>query len=479
MFIFLLQLREAVRGRPVALIGFAAYASFVWVLWALKTVLSRRYRPYDAQVDLKTTVIVPVVDEPVELFTEVLTRIQKQRPTETLVIINGKRNEALEAVCDDLGVHWLWTDTPGKRNAIRVGVQHSSGEICVLVDSDTLWTDDTLDELLKPFADPAIGGVTTRQRIWKPRTWDGELPVDLAPDPTVAKVLRRRVRRVRRRWQLALARFVRRWADWLENSRARYSMPMQSVFGQVGCLPGRTIAFRTVILKRAMREFMTAKFMGVFLEVSDDRNLTNLCLKQGYRTVYQETSLVYTDCPANLKKLARQQLRWARGSQYNTLRMTPWMAGHAPLLCFFFVSDIVLPFLLFGTVFAWVYRSITHTGVNFVEPILQSVPPPWGVAMILGYIVVGSTLSMWLRQMRHLAEVPRDYAWMPLYILFSTLFLMPIRLLGFVRMAHAAGWGTRRNAYAGHKHHLNLKAAIPYGLAGLVVAAEVAILVHT
>ncbi len=50
-----------------------------------------------------------------------------------------------------------------------------------------------------------------------------------------------------------------------------------------------------------MHDFMTQKFLGVFLEVSDDRTLTNLTLKQGFRTVYQSTSLVYTDAPTQLR----------------------------------------------------------------------------------------------------------------------------------------------------------------------------------
>ena len=81
---------------------------------------------------------------------------------------------------------------------------------------------------------------------------------------------------------------------------------------------------------------MHARFLGVFLEVSDDRTLTNLTLKQGYQTVYQSTSMVWTDAPTRLRKLAKQQLRWSRGSQYNTLRMLPWMiaprAGAGDLL---------------------------------------------------------------------------------------------------------------------------------------------------
>ena len=36
-----------------------------------------------------------------------------------------------------------------------------------------------------------------------------------------------------------------------------------------------------------------------------------------------------------------------------------------------------------------------------------------------------------------------------MFIIVSTFFLMPIRLIGFFRMAHASGWGTRAGAYAG------------------------------
>src|SRR5215217_2691918 len=106
-------------------------------------------------------------------------------------------------------------------------------------------------------------------------------------------------------------------------------MPAQSVLGQVGCLPGRTIAFRRDILVRSMPAFLRERFLGVFLEISDDRTLTNATLKLGYRTVYQSTSLVYTDAPTRIGKLVKQQYRWARGSQYNTLRMLPWMLRHA------------------------------------------------------------------------------------------------------------------------------------------------------
>ena len=50
-------------------------------------------------------------------------------------------------------------------------------------------------------------------------------------------------------------------------------------------------------------------------------------------------------------------------------------------------------------------------------------------------------------QARHISEVPVDFFWMPAYILFSTLVLMPIRLFGFIRCGHVGGWGTRAHAF--------------------------------
>jgi hyaluronan synthase len=415
VFIFILQVRHMLAGQGEVYL-FAFFSTLVWALWLLKVVLSRRYKPFIEPYGVSTSVVVPVVDEPLDLFRDVLARIAAQRPDEVIVVINGAPNPALERVCEELAplVRWTHTPIPGKRNAVKIGTRMSSGEVTVLVDSDTVWTAGTLDELVKPFADPSIGGVTTRQRILDPeRSW------------------------------------ITRWADWLENTRALYSMPAQSVLGQVGCLPGRTIAFRRRILMQVMDKFMTERFLGVFLEVSDDRTLTNLTLKAGYRTVYQYTSLVYTDAPLKVKKLFKQQLRWARGSQYNTLRMLPWMVGHAPVLAIFFVADILLPFLLVATIAGWVYREVSHTGANLYAAVLEAYTGLRGWAWVLGLMVLSSVLSMAIRQIRHLQEKPSDFFRLPVFIITSTFFLMPVRLLGFLRMAHVSGWGTRAGAYAG------------------------------
>jgi cellulose synthase/poly-beta-1,6-N-acetylglucosamine synthase-like glycosyltransferase len=415
LFIFILQLRQLIEGHDEVYL-FAVYSGIIWLLWLIKMVLSARYRPFTGRYTTSTSVVVPVVDEPLDLFRDVIGRMVEQQPGEIIVVINGAQNPALVEVCEEFAplVRWTHTPIPGKRNAVMIGTEMSNGDITVLVDSDTVWTPNTLSELIKPFGDARVGGVTTRQRILDPeRSW------------------------------------ITRWADWLENSRALYSMPAQSVLGQVGCLPGRTIAFRRSILVKVMHKFMTERFMGVFLEVSDDRTLTNLTLKEGYRTVYQYSSLVYTDAPLEVKKLFKQQLRWARGSQYNTLRMLPWMLGHAPMLALFFVTDILMPFILAGVIGGWIYRAFAHSGENLYAGFLNEYGIKGGILLVATLMIVSSVVSMAIRQVRHLSEKPTDFFRLPLFIIVSTFFLMPIRLLGFFRMGHASGWGTRAGAYAG------------------------------
>ncbi|SEL40749.1 glycosyltransferase family 2 protein [Streptacidiphilus jiangxiensis] len=435
MLAFLLECRQWWRVGTVY--PFAVFMASIWLLWVVRIILARRYRPWLRPYDTTTSVIIPVVDEPEDLFRDVLGRIRAQQPTEIIVVINGPRNPDLERICDDLGVFWSWTEIPGKRNALKVGLDASTGEIAVLVDSDTVWTANTLSELVKPFRDPEVGGVTTRQRI-------------LDPGRSV----------------------LTRWADWLESVRCQYSMPAMSALGTVGCLPGRTIAFRSSILADCMDRFLGEKFLGVFLEVSDDRTLTNYTLMAGYKTVYQSTSLVYTDAPLQLKKLTKQQYRWARGSQYNTLRMLGWMLVHARMLCLFYVADIAVPFVLLGTFGAWIgaFFQGSRPGLYDQLPLPHT---PWQASLVIvGLAALMSLLSIAIRFGRHFAYRPRDMVFLPVFMLINTLLLLPVRLFGFFRCAHNAGWGTRADSFAGERTRSPL-VAVPYVIGALMLAGSV------
>lgn len=437
------MLAFVVEARAFVLSGrvypFAVLMAVIWALWTVRVLLARRYKPWLRPCGARVSVLIPVAGEEPELFREVLDRIMAQDPYEVLVVINGPEDRALADICASTpGVLWTWTPRAGKRNALHIAIERASGDIAVIVDSDTLWTTSTLRELVKPFRDPRVGGVTTRQRILRPQR-----------------------------------SVLTRWADWLEAVRAEYALPAMSVLGTVGCLPGRTIAIRLDILRYVLPEFLTARFLGIFLEVSDDRTLTNLVLKAGYRTVYQATSLVYTDAPISLRKLIRQQLRWARGSQYNTLRMLPWMIRHTPALAVFYLSDIVIPFMLIASFASWAASAANGTN----SALYAALPLPSGhwqsAASLVAFAIVMTVLSVSVRFGRHFAYVPRDLLYLPVFTAINTLLLMPIRIAGFMRMGHDSGWGTRGAAGYTGTRRLNPQAVIPYVLGVLMLTIAV------
>ena len=388
---------------------FLIFFTFVVVVWLLKVDRAILYRPEAGAVspDMRASVIIPVVDELPGDFRAVLRNIVHQTPgpEEILVIINGPRNQRLEEVAAEfVEVTTIHLPVAGKRPALKAGIERASGDVVVLVDSDTIWARNTLEELLKPFRDPLVGGVTTHQEIlMAERSW------------------------------------VTRFAAWMEQVRCCISFPALSYLGQVGCLPGRTIAFRREILLPSLDQFLSHRFLGVHLDISDDRWFTNWTLKQGYRTVYQRTSRVVTNAPNKLGKFVRQQLRWARGSQYNTLEMLPWMLRNTRFLAVLFLSDILIPFLLVATVINWCLNAVEgkHELLVVNQTVLESTP------VLLACVLISMTLGFVVRQWPYVKAHPREAVYLPLHVLIATFLLVPLRIWGFVTMCFQNSWGTR------------------------------------
>jgi hyaluronan synthase len=396
MFTFLIDSYDSARGAaPTVFMGFFAY---VWLLWILKMACARRYRPWlGATPELTTTVIVPVYNEPEDVFRRSLSSVRANGPTEIIVVVDGG-NRDVAGVAGDYTDSVLLVPKAGKRAAIAAGlaVSDPTTDVVLVLDSDTVWEPNAVNELLKPFADPRVGGVTPRQAIF-----------DVGSNP------------------------VRRFADWLEDLRYHLTVPAQSVFGQVGCLAGRTIAYRRQAFEPAVEQLVQQGIFGIALHVGDDRVLTNELLKNGWRSVYQSTALVTTDAPSDWRTFWRQQLRWGRSSQRETLLSLRWL-WRKPVAFASFATDIATPFALYAVAAVAVAHALAGGG----SPTGLSL----GLEIPLGY--AGMIASIGLRQIPHFRRVPRDAVLLPFFVLVLTFFMVPIRLAAFATMLHQ-GWGSR------------------------------------
>jgi hyaluronan synthase len=402
VFTFLNQAYRSVHG--AAPTPFMAFFVYVWVLWMVKAVLAGRYRPSDADPGGRTsTVIVPVYNESADLFRQCLASIASNEPTELIVVVDGA-DRGLASIASEYCDRVLELPKAGKRAAIAAGLAAAQPhtDVVLLVDSDTVWMPGVLQELLRPFDDHRVGGVTPRQAI-----------IDPAGSPS------------------------RRLADWIEDLRYHLTIPAQSLFGQVGCLAGRTIAYRREALEPAVERLVQQRIFGVPVEVGDDRVLTSELLRNGWRTVYQSRALVLTDAPSDWGGFWKQQLRWGRSSQRETLLTLRWL-WRRPAAFACFASDIVTPFALFGLVAI----SVGHA----LHPVDATRFSPDTSELLLVY--PGMLTSIGVRQISHFRRRRSDVARLPAFVLQLTLVMVPIRIIAFATMLHQ-GWGTRTTSVRG------------------------------
>jgi len=255
------------------------------------------------------------------------------------------------------------------------------------------------------------------------------------------------------------------FADITERVRNKFTFKSMSVFGEIGCLPGRTYAIRRNIYDVYREKFLTEKFLGVFKEYSDDRTLTNYILKAGYQTKYAINSLVYTFSPTTWRKYYKQQLRWARGGQYNNLRMFTYYLTNKLYLGYMFFIDMILPMIYISVILNFV--------INIFQNDLsrQSIFDYSNVTLLVTFSILGALISTGLRLI-FVMEKFTDWLKIPVYLLLNTFFITPIRLYGFATMLVNSNWDTRNNAYE-NKESFSLLMFVPILLIIIIIGGLV------
>lgn len=323
----------------------------------------------------------------------------------------GEENKILlEIVCRYCDVVLL-TNAHNKRwnlkNALDMAFQvedknKSKFDTVIFLDSDTIpigeYSRQVIRNLLRPFGDPHVGGITTAQEIINPN----------------------------KNW-------IRRLNHWLEMSRLLSSQPALAVWGEIGCLPGRMYAVRSCIIRGRTAEIAndTFSYFGRLRRpcvAGDDRKITNMILQAGYRTILEPSARVATDCPDTFFETCKMWTRWGRSSQGYTLR-SPWLFRY-PFAAFVYWTDILISL-------ATVYIVAVHWPLTML---LGTASVPFIQAIITA--LLGMMLTMAIRQMPYLLRSPRDWLMLPLFVIIVT-FAQFIRVYALLTQHKIGEWGTR------------------------------------
>ncbi|MEV5878480.1 bifunctional polysaccharide deacetylase/glycosyltransferase family 2 protein [Streptomyces sp. NPDC052101] len=269
--------------RTVWLLGVLMYAAGVITLLRAAVVLfaARRHRrlrrrgpgrSWGPPVTEPASVIVPAYNESAGIEAAVRSLRASDHPVEIIVVDDGSTDgtaDLVESLCLP-GVRVIRQQNAGKPAALNTGLAAATCDLVVMVDGDTVFAPDTVRTIVQPFADPRVGAVSGNAKVVNRGGLLG-------------------------RWQhieyVVGLNLDRRLFDLAE------CMPT---------VPGAVGAFRRGAL---------LDLGGVSdVTLAEDTDLTMALCREGWRVVYEEGAVAWTEAPASLNALWRQRYRWCYGT---------------------------------------------------------------------------------------------------------------------------------------------------------------------
>ncbi len=288
------------------------------------------------------TVVVPVYNEKVDVFKEVVKNIQIQGTR--FVVVGDSSNEPYRSIVEQNGGIFIHLkERSGKRIAISEGMKYVDTKFVLFVDSDTIIPTDTVTKLLRHFKEN-VGGVGANVSVKK--TDSG----------------------------------ASYGAEFLERTREIILKAMSARGGSVMVIDGKCAMYRTGLVKPLLlsSKFRNYTVAGRRATMGDDQQLTAHIIKKGYKAAKSFDVVIETEAPENFKQFTKQSIRWARSSYYyffkNLTDGTAFKAG--AFYTFEAVATFALPIITLGLGLVRFYFDLHAFGViagNSLDTILDSI----------------------------------------------------------------------------------------------------------
>lgn len=395
----------------------ASYAAIMLSAFAWRIVFWLRYRadaPVDENALPRVSVVIPAYNEGKLVREAILSAARCDYPADRLEIIavdDGSDDDTWRHIraavaAAPAGVNLVTHRLPenrGKREALSAGFALASGDVFVTLDSDSILAMDALRHLVAPMVrDAGIDCVAGCVRVL-----NGHASM---------------ITRLLKCYFSLSFRFVRAY---------------QNGFRGVFCAPGAISAYRASAVRRVLTSWRDQHFLGRQCVTGEDRALTNLVMRNGGLTAYQQTAVAHTAVPETYGGMAKMFLRWARSNIRETLVLwgfmwTPFRERHVALFRFNMV--LVLLSLILPHLFVAHSAGLFLTRDGFL---LEYV-----LAVVFGGLLMG---AIYYRN-----ERDGDWIWLVFYQFFWVAFLSWILPYAAMTLRNT-GWLTRGRTSADSK----------------------------
>ena len=400
MIIEILQWYELLFGKNHSLGWLALFFAFVMLYVSIMRFESRGYEPMlstalDGQNRNLVSAVVPFYNEEPDLLIESIKSIRKQNVKEIIAVTDNPSDSAIPTVRQFVDQIIVFESRKGKRYCLAAGVEKTSGEFVLFVDSDTILADGCIREMLRAFG-PAVGGVSTRHLIH-----DGD---------------KRSLHKA--------------YSSIIEDNRWTMDRAF-SKFGKLTVLDGRCSMYsRAAIAPYILSDaYLKERANGHIFVTGDDMQLTRYLNSTGWKTRVSG-GVAYTSAPTSLMNFMKQQLRWLRSGYH------------------YHVADIKKGFRGASALYAFSQLTYFLTPVIFMVVVLHDllfVPPPDGIIIPPVYAilvaVVGSSLVSAAQQMILRSKVTFRYFFHVGFL--GLLILLPLSIYAFFTRKRQHLWLTR------------------------------------
>jgi cellulose synthase/poly-beta-1,6-N-acetylglucosamine synthase-like glycosyltransferase/peptidoglycan/xylan/chitin deacetylase (PgdA/CDA1 family) len=305
--------------RAIVLIGFARRHA-------------RAYREHDgAGVDFAppVTIVVPAYNEAAVIEQSVRSLAASEYPEFEVIVVDDGSTDGTGEIVRGLGlerVRVLAEANQGKPAALNAGIAAARHDVIVSVDADTAFRPGTLHRLVRPLGDERVGAVAGNTKVANRGGMLG-------------------------RWQ---------HVDYVMGFNL--DRRLYDVLQCMPTVPGAIGAFR----RRALDE--VGRFSGATL--AEDTDITIALGRAGWRVVYAEDALAFTEAPSTLSALWRQRYRWSYGTMqavWKHRRALREQSGETRIgrfgIPYLLLFQVLLPLL------APLIDAFTIYGVVFLDPV--------------------------------------------------------------------------------------------------------------
>ena len=277
----------------------------------------------------------------------------------------------------------------GKRDAMARGAREAKHELLVFVDSDSFLDPFAVRNIVQPFKDEEMGGVSGRTDV--ANTYTNSLTKMQAVRYSVA---------------------------------FRIMKAAEGYFDAATCLSGPLSCYRKDLVLKYLDDWLNQTFLGQKATFGDDRSMTNFILRHN-RTTYQDTAVCMTIVPRSYHVFLRQQMRWKRSWLRESLIASRYMWKKEPFMSLGFYMGVLVP----------IAAPIIVLYNFFYVPIMHRVFP---TSFIIGMMMMALLMSM--AQLLIRRSTTWIYAlWFCIYYEAVLLWQMPVAWVTFWKTT----WGTR------------------------------------